>query len=915
MLILDGTRNSLDAQTIAQLKNYPLQKTAAFFFSAMLLSINGCDIGQDNEDPAVKAQELRPKAAEFANGRDYLHAEELYSQILPLDQQLQQWDKLAEDRSNAAKAEAALGLFSSAIENNTEAWKYYRQAGDGAAEVRSMNALGNLSIGLGDFEKGINLLTDAIAVSKLSSNNEADPETSMNLGNAYLWSGQPASALDQFASALAIYNKRRYSAGIVRALSRVGYAYAKLGRRGEALGAFATVDNILSTVPNVIMKGNFSYDRGRSLEALGEWSAAAQSFHSGIDILENLSSSEKNEQTNDLLIVLYTALGKVYAHNFAYPLAKQSFIEGYSLAKDAGKKTAIGYLLIAIADCERKVAAVSPDQQASIAAGTYYEQAMTLFARTGNVSGEAYANVKLGAMKEEEGNTDGALAFYRRAFELCSNKSGEYNDWSENEEFFGIREKAEANGMPFTAESYWYEPLVVALAREGRAEEALDIYEQGKAKSLSAQLRSFPFAFREKNTGLAVESMERQMQSLAVKEAELSFQKGLAANQKDAQRIASLGAEVTSTKNEQFGAAASLAQKFPQLEILFRTPTFQEAELRSALPYGTVVLDYLIADDRIVIFVISFDGMGRQMPVNIVEVPAYKDIVLEKIRQYTMMLNEHIHSIGTGYFQTTDIERLSQELYNYFLRPVERLFVQRVVIVPPREMEGVPFHSFTRSTNEGIKTMVEIADVSYLPYLAAAKTLQSPQRFTNAVIAVGNPRGNDWPLDFELRDIRSFFRETTVYVSQNANEKQLFDSFGDVLQLSTEFSTDTLFPGRSTFVLSSGSITSPDAEIPVADFLRLHPYPVVYLSDQQSGASALTPMHAALLMMNGTSNVILTLRPSEPKANKFFSEKFYSALARGSNVNDAYRSAVVAMAKSPNFKAPYQWSQFFKFGK
>jgi hypothetical protein len=298
-----------------------------------------------------------------------------------------------------------------------------------------------------------------------------------------------------------------------------------------------------------------------------------------------------------------------------------------------------------------------------------------------------------------------------------------------------------------------------------------------------------------------------------------------------------------------------------------------------------------------------------------VEVPAYKDIVLEKIRQYNLMLDEHINRIGTGYFQTTDIERLSQELYNYFLRPVERLFVQRVVIVPPREMEGIPFHSFTRSTNEGIKPMVEIADVSYLPYLAAAKSLQSPPRFTNTVIAVGNPRGNDWPLDFELRDIRSFFREATVYVSQNANEKQLFESFGDVLQLSTDFITDTVFPGRSTFVLSSGSITDPDADIPVADFLRLHPYPVVYLSDQQSSASGLKPVHAAMLMMNGTSSILLTMKPSEAKANKFFSEKFYSALAKGNNVNDAYRSAVVAMAKSPNFSAAYQWSQFFKYGK
>ncbi len=915
LFIHDVGRDTIDPQKLAQLKNYSIRQIISFLLSTVLLSLGGCDIGEDNEDPAVKSQELRTKAVECINMHDNLHAEELFSEILPLDQQLQQWDKLAEDRSTEAKVEASLGLFSSAIENNTEAWKYYRQVGNHAAEVRSMNAVGNLSISLGDVEKGVNILTDALDVSKLVSNNEPDPETSMNLGNAFLWTGQYENALDQFASAVAIFNKRRYSPAIVRALSRVGYTYAKLGRREEALGTFATVENIVGSVPNVIVKGEFNYDRGRALESLGEWSSSAQSFHDGIDILENLPSGEKNEQTNDLLILLYTALGKVYEHNFAYELAKQSFIEGYSLAKDAGKKIAIGYLLIAIADCEQKITAVSPNEQASIAAGTYYEQAMTLFSRSGNVSGDAYANYKLGAMKEKEGNTDGALTFYRRAFELCSNQAGEFNNWGDDEEFLGIRQGATAEGRPFAGETFWYEPLAAALARQGRAEEALDIYEQGKTKFLSTELRSFPYEFRDKNAGQAVESIQQQMESAGIKEAELSFQKGLNANQRDAQAIAALAGEVASTKNQLSGAGSALSQKYPQMEILVRTPAFQEAELRSALSYGTVVLDYLIADDRIVIFVISFDGMGRQTPVNVVEVPAYKDIVLEKIRQYDIMLNEHTHSTATGYFHTTDIDRLSQELYNYFLRPVERFFIQRVVIVPPHEMEGIPFHAFTRSTNEGIKPMVEIADVSYLPYLAAAKSLQLPPRFTNTVIAVGNPRGNDWPLDFELRDIRSFFREATVYVSQNANEKQLFDSFGDVLQLSTDFMTDTLFPGLSTFVLSSGSITDPDANIPVADFLRLHPFPIVYLSNRQSVTSGLTPMHAALLMMNGSSNIILTMRPSESKANKFFSEKFYSALARGSNVNDAYRSAVVAMAKSPNFNAPYQWSQFFKYGK
>ena len=895
------------------MKTYSTLRIAALIIPAALLTLGGCNIGEDNEDPAVRSQELRSKAAEEAGARDYLHAEQHLTQLFPLDQQLQQWERLAEDRAAAAKVETSLGLFSSAIDNYSEALKYYRQSGGHAAEIRMMNGVGMLSVELGDFEEGIGMLADALDVSRLAFNNEPDPETSMDLGDAYFWSGQYDDALAQFTSALGVFNKRRSSAAVVRALSRVGCTDAKLGKREEALAAFATVENIVGSVPNVLVKGEFNYSKGQALEALGEWSSAAQSFHDGIDVLEDLPNSQKNEQTNDRLILLYTALGKVYAHNFAYQLARQSFIEGYSLAKDAGRKIAIGYLLTAIADCERKITAVKPDQQASIAAGTYYEQAMNLFSRSGNVSGEAFANYKLGTMKEEEGNTDGALSFYRRAFELRSSQSGEFNNLEEDNEFIGMRRGGE--GIPFSPETFWYEPLVVLLARQGRAEEALDIFEQGKTESLSARLRSFPLQFRDKGTQQAVESLMRQMHALSMTEAELAYQKGLSANQRDGARIPSLAADLASARATLSANASALAQKNPQLEILFRPPAFQETELRSALTYGTVVLDYLIAEDRIIIFVVSFDGMGRQMPVNVVEVPAYRDIVLEKVHQFDLMLNEHIHSIGTGYFQTTDIERLSQELYNYFLRPVERLFVQRVVIIPPREMENIPFHAFTRSTNEGVKPLVEIADVSYLPYLAAAKSIPPPPRFINTVVAIGNSRGNNWPLDFELRDIRSFFHETTVYVSQNANEKQLFGSSGDVLQLSTDFATDTLFPGRSSFVLSSGSITDPDAEIPVANFLSLYPYPVVYLSDEQPGVTGLTPLHAGVLMMNGSSSVILTLRPSEVKPNKFFSEKFYTALARGSSVNDAYRSAVIAMSKSAAFNAPYQWSQYFKFGK
>jgi tetratricopeptide (TPR) repeat protein len=906
-------RTTVIEKIVPPLRN--ISQGRLYVLAGALLFFVGCDIGQDSEDAKTKSLRLRTEAVQRINQHDYLRGERLLSQILPLDQELQQLDRLAEDRSALAKTQTSLGMFLSAIENYVEAWSYYRQMRDHATEIRLMNALGTMYVGLGDFEKGVGFLHDAIEVGKLSLNGEADPETHMDLGDAYLWSGQYEAAVEQFTAAFEIFNKRAYAPAIVRALSRMGTASARRGKREEALDAFLNVEKILASVPNVFVKARFSYDRGRAFESLGEWSSAAQSFRDGIALLQNISGNEKDEQTNALSVLLYTALGKVYSHNFAYPLAKANYIEAYTLAKNIGENIAVGYLLIAIADCERKLSVVSASQEATIAASTYYEQAVTLFSRVGNVSGEAYATYKIGSMKEEEGNVNAALDSYRRAFDLCSSQAGEFRDWTNDEEYFELRERASNNTIPFTEETYWYEPLVMALAHRGRAEEALRYYEQGKMKSLSAQLRSFPFESKEIELQQRAQAYQYRMQALSIRESEAAFQRGLEPRQRDAERIAVLHHDLIDRKSELAVAAAAITQKYPRLEILFRTPDVRQEELHSALSYGTVVLDYLIAEDRILIFVVSFDGAEQRPPVGVVEVPAYKDMVLEKVRQYDLMLRERIQRIGTGYIQTTDIERVSQELYNYFLRPVERLFLQRVVIIPPREMDQIPFHALTRATNEGIKPLIAFADVSYLPYLAAVKSLQSPLRFINAVVAIGNPRGNNWPLDFELRDIRSFFREASVSVSQSANDRQLFESFGDVLQLSTDFATDTLFPGRSTFDLSSGSITNPGAHIPVADFLRLHPFPIVYLSDQQSSASGLTPLHAALLMVNGSSHIIMNMKPSEAKVNKLFSEKFYSALAKGSNVNDAYRSALVALSMSRNFSAPYQWAQFFKFGK
>jgi len=144
--VRDVGRENIDPQKIEQLKNYSLRQIISFLLSAVLLLLGGCDIGQDNKDPAVKSQELRTKAVEYMNGHDYLHAEQLLSETLRWTNSFSigtGWQKISPLRQKLKLPSD----FSSAIEIIPRRGSTTGQVGDHAAEVRSMNAVGNLFIG------------------------------------------------------------------------------------------------------------------------------------------------------------------------------------------------------------------------------------------------------------------------------------------------------------------------------------------------------------------------------------------------------------------------------------------------------------------------------------------------------------------------------------------------------------------------------------------------------------------------------------------------------------------------------------------------------------------------------------------------------------------------------------------------
>jgi CHAT domain-containing protein len=263
----------------------------------------------------------------------------------------------------------------------------------------------------------------------------------------------------------------------------------------------------------------------------------------------------------------------------------------------------------------------------------------------------------------------------------------------------------------------------------------------------------------------------------------------------------------------------------------------------------------------------------------------------------------------------TRFATLSTQLYDYLLRPVDGLLERNLLIIVSPEFENFPFHAIERQGRDGtVQYVVEFTSVDYLPSLSALRFKgASSQRFEQ-VVALGNPTGKNWSIDYELRDIRSFFKEATILISMDATWDNLKSAEADLLQLSTDF-----VMSEGTSVLGMVSFAKPQtpedvSKVPFEKLLELRAPSLIVLSNQYGQGFGLTSAHAMVLRINGTPDVFLNAWFSDRKTSKFFSEFFYTHLANGLAPGDAYRQALLNLIRTRDVNHPHSWGQFFHFG-
>jgi CHAT domain-containing protein len=182
------------------------------------------------------------------------------------------------------------------------------------------------------------------------------------------------------------------------------------------------------------------------------------------------------------------------------------------------------------------------------------------------------------------------------------------------------------------------------------------------------------------------------------------------------------------------------------------------------------------------------------------------------------------------------------------------------------------------------------------------------------VIGLGYRGSTGWDVEYELRDIRAFYRDARLYFGASATEETLEREHADLLHLALVFRYNPAAPGNTAAVFSDGRSADLTTRISLGRFSSLSGYRTVVVSDLWPGKEGASSVIAPSLLSGGATAVVVTAYTPSRKAKKVFSESFYTALLGGADVQTALRSVYNEMIGDPEFASPFVWGTYALWG-
>ena len=508
-----------------------------------------------------------------------------------------------------------------------------------------------------------------------------------------------------------------------------------------------------------------------------------------------------------------------------------------------------------------------------------YQQSIALATQLRRVGGLPYLYQGLARALAGQGRTDEALAAAREAVRHVEDLRAELSD-------SGLR-----SGF-FEAKQGIYQQAVYLALQAQHPDEAFALAERGRSRTFLDLLGSQTTLSKGRTRALVDEEVR-----LRARLAEAQAQDGSASEESDRAR-----AQIEALDRDYRAFLDRVRKENLEQASLMAVEPVTLAEIQALLPDGTTLLEYLVGDNGVVVWVVD------RHRATVVQLPGDRSSLTSQVRR----LREAI----TNQAPIVDVQTQARTLYRRLLEPARKeIHGDRIVIVPHGVLHYLPFTALRSSAGRWV---VEEFSVSTLPSASVLRYLADKGASASGpALVVGNPDlGAELALPWAEREARMVARHeqgSTMLVRADATEarvKKLLETAG-VVHLATHGDLSENDPMSSAVLLVPGGGEDGRLEVREVFALDLHARLVV-LSACETGLGKLSRgdelvgLQRAFLYA-GTPAVITTLWKVDDKATFGLVRAFYTRLESAEPVG-ALRQAQLETMKT--FPHPYAWAAF-----
>ena len=926
----------------------------------------------------------------------YREAYQLYRSLEDTASWLEAGKEYASAMVYRSKVDSAMEMYEMLVEVDHPANDDYNR-GD------IYNSMGWANSRSGRLDKALHYYRKSLPLSEASGDSLLIGVLYDNLGTVYGKKGNYSKALDYSQKALPYFRGLGYQRSISTTLSNIGDIYLELSLYDRALNYYERSLEIKQELGSIHLLAVSYLDMGHAQKELGNYDQALISYQEALDLSRKAGTPNLTSQLLNNIGVLYKSLGELEK---ALDYYRQSLDlkekNSFSSQNTATTIRNIGKLLWEMGELEQ--------------AEQHYKKALAIRRQIGNPYQIALSLNNMAQLALEKQNYEEAR---RRAREIqaIGDSTSSYKVLQDASRFYGLIHRAQGNHQEALkqfrreyAYSQFLSPVdrvgplqqlaiqhhkmnsdsaivygkkAIALIEKHRSkagatselktgyfgrhsdfytqvaswlltyrndrEEAYKLVEQAKARSLSDELSQ---AARNIDRQLPEEvRIERNRKRSRIDSLYTRLE-----NATSPQKRETIESNIHQAELDYAAYENNLRNRFPELKSLTSPEPITLEHARSLVDEETAVLEYAIADDRLITFLISRNGIRAEQFTH-----SGEGSLDEQLTSWVGNFKSAILSNA----RRSQLQSQSSVLYDALIKPFEGELANfsNILVVPDGALAYLPFEAIYRDG----QYLIERFNVKYVPSLTSFTLLKDKREEEqyDLLAVAGSSFSDERPGStfrksnlsalpstlIEVDSISTQFERVSTLKSEEVSERKFKQMLEQnryrYIHLATHGIIDENHPNRSGLALSTQETLTPssreDGMLRSSEIFGLNiDSDMVVLSACNTGLGKVVEGEGILGLQRsffyaGASTVVVSLWNVYDRSTASFMNEFYKALNSAGRQQDwsdrllrwigweqsipfgnkaaAMRHAKLQMIKHPLFNHPVYWAPFIVVGR